>query len=193
MLKPLAHMIGGGRTWPRRTMRRDGPVDIGSTRRRSVFASSTILAAALMTLGIRQTDAAASRNVVGHTARELRVTDTAHLHYVKESGSQIIDEGEATGTLPGDVRVSFNVGVTVEATFTISEAHAHDWSITGHGSGELHKNKSKSDVYVSFGGTMAVAHGTGRYAHAHGTGGFYGVIDRSNYAVTIQTTGTLAY
>ena len=193
MGKTLARVVGGGLIRPRGTMR-GGPVGRGSIRRLAVLASSTILAAALTTLGIFQTDAAASRDVVGHTARELRVTDTAHLHYVKESGSQIIDEGEATGTLPADVRVSFNVGVTVEATFTISDAHdPHAWSITGHGTGELHKNKSKSDVYVSFGGTMAVAHGTGRYAHAHGTGGFYGVIDRSNFAVTIQTTGTLAY
>lgn len=152
-----------------------------------------VLAVTLMLLGACQAATAASRTMTAHTARQLRVTDTAHLHYVKESGSQIIDEGEATGTLPGDVRVSFNVGVTVEATFTISEAHTHAWSITGHGTGELHENKSKSDVYVSFGGTMAVVHGTGRYAHAHGTGGFYGVIDRRNYAVTIQTTGTLSY
>jgi hypothetical protein len=123
-------------------------------------------------------------------ARALNVTDTAHLHFVKESGAQLIDEGAATGTLPGTVRVSFNVGATVAATFTI---YAHGGSIVGRGSGALHKNKSQSDVYVSFGGTMAVSRGTGRYAHAHGTGGFYGVIDRKSYAVTIQTTGTLSY
>jgi hypothetical protein len=125
-----------------------------------------------------------------YATRALNVTDTARLHYVKESGSQLIDEGTATGTLPGNVRVSFNVGVAVAATFTI---YSHGWSIVGHGSGVLHKNKSSSDVYVSFGGTMTVAHGTGRYAHAHGHGGFYGVINRKNYAVTLQTTGTLAY
>ncbi|MGA2455755.1 MAG: hypothetical protein ABSG93_19810 [Solirubrobacteraceae bacterium] len=88
------------------------------------------------------------------------------------------------------MRVSFNLGATVAADFTI---YAHGWSIVGHGSGVLHSSKSKSDVYVSFGGTMAVSHGTGRYAHAHGQGGFYGVINRTNYAVTIQTTGTLSY
>ena len=48
-------------------------------------------------------------------------------------------------------------------------------------------------MYLSFGGTLTVTHGTGRYAHAHGQGGFYGTIDRKNYAVTIQTTGTLYY
>jgi len=122
--------------------------------------------------------------------RTLNVTDTAHLHYVKESESHLIDVGTATGTLPGTVRVSFNVGVTVAATFTI---YANGGSIVGEGSGVLHKNKTKSDAYVSFGGTMTVSHGSGRYAHAHGHGGFYGVIDRYNYAVVIQTTGALSY
>jgi hypothetical protein len=189
MLKTLAHLVGRSRTGSWRTMRLGGPAAAGAHQ--LVSAASTIVAVTLTGLGVCQAALAASRTMTAHTARELSVTDTAHLHYLKESGSQIIDEGTATGTLPGTVRVSFNVGVTVEATFTIFDAH--DWSITGHGSGVLHENKSKSDVYVSFGGTMAVARGTGRYAHAHGTGGFYGVIDRSNFAVTIQTTGTLFY
>jgi hypothetical protein len=190
MLNTLAHMVGGSRTPSGGTMRLGRPGARDGAHQRAVSAASTILAVTLTGLGVCQAATAASRTMTAHTARQLNVTDTAHLHYVKESGSQIIDEGTAMGTLLGTVRVSFNVGVTVEAAFTI---YAHGGSIIGHGSGELHTNKSKSDVYVSFGGTMAVAHGTGRYAHAHGTGGFYGVIDRSNYAVTIQTTGTLSY
>jgi hypothetical protein len=131
-----------------------------------------------------------SRRPRARAASALDVTDTAHLRFLRESGSQLIDEGAATGTLPGTVRVSFNVGATVAATFTIS---THDGAIIGHGTGTLHKNPSRSDVYVSFAGKMTVTHGTGHYTHAHGTGGFYGVIDRHDYAVTIQTTGTLSY
>jgi hypothetical protein len=42
---------------------------------------------------------------------------------------------------------------------------------------------------------MTVTRGTGRYAHAHGHGGFYGTIDRENthYPAVVQTTGTLVY
>jgi hypothetical protein len=40
---------------------------------------------------------------------------------------------------------------------------------------------------------LTITHGTGRYGRAHGHGGFYGVINRANDAVTVQTTGTLAY
>jgi hypothetical protein len=124
------------------------------------------------------------------SASALNVTDTAHLHYVREADGLLIDEGAATGTVPGNVRVGFDLGTTVAANFTIS---THDGSIIGHGTGILHKSTSRSDVYISFAGTLTVSHGTGRYTHAHGTGDIYGTLDRHNYAVTIQTTGTLTY
>jgi hypothetical protein len=149
--------------------------------------SAVVLLAALMTATIISGAQADNR---ARFARALNVNDTAHLHYVRESDAQLIDEGAATGTVPGTVRVSFDVGATLTATFTI---YAHGGSIIGHGSGTLHTSKNKSDVYISFGGMLTVSHGTGRYAHAHGTGGFYGTVDRKNYAATIQTTGSLSY
>jgi hypothetical protein len=121
-----------------------------------------------------------------HDARTLNVTDTAHLRYVRSSGSALLEEGAATGGLPGTVKVSFDVGATVSASFTI---YARGGSLVGQGSGKLHG----TGVYASFGGSMTVDHGTGRYAHAHGRGGFYGTINRDTYAVVVQTTGALSY
>ncbi len=120
------------------------------------------------------------------TAHTLNVADTAHLHDVKSAGSALLEEGTATGGLPGPVKVEFVVGATVSASFTI---YARSGSIAGHGTGTLHS----SGVYASFGGTMTVTHGTGRYAHARGHGGFYGVMNRNTYALTVQTTGKLSY
>ncbi|HTU79402.1 MAG TPA: autotransporter [Solirubrobacteraceae bacterium] len=114
------------------------------------------------------------------------MTDTAHLHFVRESGSDLLEEGEATGGLPGKVQVRLNVGATVYGSFTIQTRYG---SITGTGSGKLHG----TGTYASFGGSMSVSRGTGRYAHVHGHGGFYGTLDRHTYAATIQTTGTLVY
>jgi hypothetical protein len=148
---------------------------------------AVVLVAALMTA---PAPTSGRGEIRARSARNLNVTDTAHLHFVKEAKAELIDEGTATGTVPGNVKVSFDISATVEANFTID---AHDGSIIGHGAGTLHQNAKKSDIYVSFAGTMTVSHGTGRYAKAHGTGGFYGVVDRKNYAVTIQTTGTLSY
>jgi len=40
---------------------------------------------------------------------------------------------------------------------------------------------------------VTVTGGTGRFVHAHGHTGLYGTFDRTTYALTIQTTGTLSY
>lgn len=129
---------------------------------------------------------AAARATDAGIDRALNVTDTAHLRFIEESGSKLVEEGTATGALPGTVKVRFNVGATVAASFTI---YARGGSISGTGSGSLHS----SGLYASFGGSMTVTHGTGRYAHAHGHGGFFGTINRHSYAVVVQTTGSLSY
>jgi hypothetical protein len=120
-------------------------------------------------------------------AHVLNATDTAHLHMVSESGSLIIEEGTASGHLPGTVKARFNIGASITAYYTIYPRGGG--SISGHGSATLHS----SGRYISFGGTLTVNHGTGRYAHAHGTGGLYGAIERHTYAVTVQTTGKLYF
>ena len=123
-----------------------------------------------------------------HTARALNITDTAHLRFLRETaGSVLIDEGKATGGLPGVVKVGFEVGATVKASFTLSSRYG---KLIGSGFAKPH---SSGQEYTSFAGTLTITHGTGRYARAHGHGGFYGVINRGNDAVTVQTTGTLAY
>ena len=118
-------------------------------------------------------------------ARTQNLTDTAHLHYVKSYNSALLEEGSATGDLPGTVKLQLNVGPTVTGTFTISTRNG---AITGYGTGEL----NGSGLYASFGGTMHIILGTGRYAHTHGHGGFYGTLNRHTYAVVVQTTGTLS-
>jgi hypothetical protein len=121
-----------------------------------------------------------------HAARVLNATDTAHLRYISSSGSLLLDEGKATGTLPGSMRVRLDLGTTFTGTFTI---HASGGSIDGHGSAAPHG----SGTYESFSGTLAVTGGTGRYAHAHGHGHLYGTFNRDNYALVIKTTGNLSY
>jgi hypothetical protein len=124
-----------------------------------------------------------------HSARSLNVTDTAHVHLVSETESgELVEEGEAKGALPGTVKVQLSIGATINATFTIRN---HFGSLSGRGSGAINGTGREA----SFGGSMTVTRGTGRYAHAHGHGGFYGTIDRenTNYPAVVQTTGTLVY
>src|ERR1700727_4009076 len=119
-------------------------------------------------------------------ARVLNATDTAHLHYISASGSLLLDEGKATGALPGSMRVHLNLGTTFTGSFTITTSGG---SITGHGSATPHG----SGAYESFAGTLTVTGGTGRYTHAHGRGNLYGTFNRSNYSLVIKTTRSLTY
>ncbi len=119
-------------------------------------------------------------------ARTLSVTDSAHLHYIHSSGSALIEQGSATGELPGNMHVDLNVGATFTGTFTI---YASGGTITGRGTATPHG----SGRFESFSGSLVVTGGTGRYAHAHGKAGLYGSFDRKTYALAVQTTGKLSY
>ncbi len=145
------------------------------------------MALALGLAGLVWVCAASASPVPARTARTLNVTDEAHLHLTGTEGEQLSEEGPATGALPGTVRVQLTVSATVTATFTIYARGGG--AISGHGSARLHS----SGRYASFGGTLTVSHGTGRYTHAHGSGGLYGVVDRKGDALTVQTTGRLSY
>jgi len=119
-------------------------------------------------------------------ARAASVNDTGHLRLMSASGAILNEAGPVSGTLPGRVRVRLVVRANVTASFTIE---ARGGSIVGHGSAVLHSSRE----YSSFGGSLSVDRGTGRYAHAGGGGRLYGVIDRSNDALTVQTVGALHY
>ncbi|HTB50925.1 MAG TPA: hypothetical protein VK701_08120 [Solirubrobacteraceae bacterium] len=123
------------------------------------------------------------------SASTLSAKDEGHLHFIKASGSLIIDEGSASGTIPGRVRVHFTYdgAPTVSAEITI---YAHAGSINAHGSGRL---SSPTSTAPSFKGSLSISGGSGRYAHAHGVGHLYGVFNRRSYALIVQTEGTLRY
>lgn len=120
-------------------------------------------------------------------ARTLNVTDEAHLHLVRAYGSSYIEQGHATGALPATITVNFKIGATVSGTFTIYPKGGG--SISGRGDAQLRS----TGTYASFGGHMTVSHGTGRYSHARGSGGFYGTVNRHTNALVVQTTGRLTY
>jgi hypothetical protein len=143
--------------------------------------------AALVLVGLPLIPAARATSAPARAARTLNVTDEAHLRLTRARGELIEGEGQATGALPGRVHIRFEVGTYITGAFTFYPRGGG--SITGHGSARLHS----TGAYASFGGAMSVTHGTGRYAHAHGTGGLYGTVDRRNDAMVVQTTGRLYF
>jgi hypothetical protein len=147
---------------------------------RKRFARAVIAMLALLCVGV----------AIASAARALYVHDEGRLHYINSSGSLIREEGAATGTLAGRLQVHFlyDGSPTVTASFTIS---GNGWSLDGRGTGRLNNPNSPSP---SFRGAMSITGGSGRYAHAHGSGEMFGVFyRRGHYALTVQTLGELHY
>jgi hypothetical protein len=139
--------------------------------------------------GVGAVASAASHAPVAHSSRTLDVRDEGHLRFIKGSGSQLIDEGHATGTFPGWVKVRFiyNGEPTVSAQLTI---YGKGGTISARGSGQLSSPVSPSP---SFRGHMRATGGSGRYAHVHGSGEMYGVFNRRSYGLIVQAVGKLSY
>jgi hypothetical protein len=129
---------------------------------------------------------------VAVAARVLNVRDEGHLRFIVSNGSEIIDEGPATGTVPGKVRVHFvyDGEPAVSARFTI---YGHGGSISGKAKGRLSNPTSPAP---SFRGAFQITGGSGRYIHIHGTGELFGVFTRrgaNKYGLLVQTIGKLPY
>jgi hypothetical protein len=146
----------------------------GAGRRRAPCASLLALAIAL----------GAGTSLAG--GAELHASDAAKLHYVGAVGEQVYETGSASGTLPGSMRVHMIFASTFSGSFAI---YTRGGTIDGEGRARPHGE----GVYESFAGTLLVTGGTGRYRRAHGTAHLYGTFDRENYALTIQTAGTLRF
>jgi hypothetical protein len=162
-------------------------------RRHSQKTASVVLG--LLALGITVLAQAGGVPALALRARSAAVPQTVNLRdegqlqLIKRSGSLLLEEGAAAGTLPGKARVHifYNGGLSVIALFTI---YTGDGSIRGRGLGRLSSPTSSSP---SFAGPLAITGGSGRYADAHGRGKLYGVLYRSSDTVILQPLGQLHY
>lgn len=154
----------------------------GSTAQRSGWPARCILIAAFAFVAC----AYATPAVLASGTQTVK--DAAHLHLVGSPGTALSERGNATGTVPGTVHLSFKLNAyTATATFRINSKGS---SITGRASGKLKFDKSG---YDSFSGKATITHGTGRYAHATGSGNFYGSVYRRTDAMNVQIDGQLRY
>ncbi len=100
----------------------------------------------------------------------------------------LIETGRATGTLPGSVKVSFTLhGLHATSRFTI---YAHGGTISGVGEGFV---KSGRTGYDTFGGSLRLTGGSGRYRGASGSGTLYGSLYKLNESIKVQVDGTLRH
>ncbi len=127
---------------------------------------------------------------VFRSAKVLSVRDKAELHRVRSFGETLIEEGKATGTLPGTVKIRLDIDsarATATASFTIYLAGA---TLSGRSAGTA---SGGHGGWESFSGKMTLTRGTGRYAHASGTGSMYGAIYRRTDRLVVQEYGQVHY
>jgi hypothetical protein len=149
---------------------------------------SPLLAASLWLTGvcIGPVEDASARVSTASAARVTPVSDHARLHGVGAYGNTLIEEGRVEGTLQGRVKVRLNIEVenrTATSRFTF---YLRGGNLVGHASG---KATTGEEGWESFGGEMWLDHGTGRYAHASGSGRMYGALNRNTDVLIVQVVG----
>jgi hypothetical protein len=156
-----------------------------SARSRSVAVRAGVLAVSGMLIGAALSEPTHAAERSAHMTRTLNGADSATLHLVRP-GERLLEEGAATGALPGHMRAELNIGPLYTGSFTI---YTRNGRISGNGTATPHG----AGRYQSFAGWLNVTSGSGLYAHVHGRNNLYGVFDRRTYAVTVKTTGSLSY
>ncbi|MHB1859461.1 MAG: hypothetical protein ACYCUM_05005 [Solirubrobacteraceae bacterium] len=131
----------------------------------------------------------AARSSASARPQRLEVHDRGRLRFHSVAATSIVDDGAVSGTLPGSGHVVFvyDGSPSVTARFTIA---ARGGTIDGFARCRLHDPTS---LAPSFHGALEITGGSGRYAHATGSGNLYGVFHRRGYEIDMQAVGRLTY
>jgi hypothetical protein len=166
------------------TMRR-GPV---SGLRRSLVLAAGLCAVSIASLGAPTTLAANRTAPVARIARSLSLNESGRLHLTSHHGFTLNEQGSVSGAISGTIFIHLHVVSTNRVTAEVS-LYPSGGSITGLASASYRP----SGAVASFAGTMNIARGTGRYAHAGGSGlSFTGTIQRTDDAVTVHVSGRMS-
>jgi hypothetical protein len=114
------------------------------------------------------------------------VNEYGSLKMQSHKGSTINEQGVGWGTFNCSVVIALTLtGTLVTADYT---AYLQGGSISGTAAAHIH---SATTTAARFSGTISLKRGTRSRAHASGTAGFSGTINRTSYAMTTHITGTL--
>jgi hypothetical protein len=152
--------------------------------------SMWVLLISVLTLGAGgMTSAAGAQRAAPATtaSSELTLSETMRATRVGPPGHAFNEKGQASGTLAGSVaaHVETIASTSGQATITL---YLSKGTISGRA--PTHGHVIGATAY--FEGSMSITGGSGRYAHASGTGlKFKGTINRQNFHVTAQLHGTI--
>jgi hypothetical protein len=123
-------------------------------------------------------------------ARVMSVRDKAELHRVRAVGETLIEEGRTSGTLPGTAKIRIDINAANGTATAQWSFYLQGGTLRGHSSGT---SRGGHGGWESFSGKVWLERGSGRYAHASGTGTMYGAINRRTGRLIVQEFGLLHY
>jgi hypothetical protein len=152
-----------------------------STRRISLCAAAILSVIAL-------TPASGRADSPARSARTISLSDSASLHLTSHHGFTLNELGNASGTIGGKIYIHLTITSTNRVSAEVN-IYPSGGSITGYATASY----SPSGAFARFTGTMRVAHGSGRYAGASGSGlSFTGTVQRTNDAVSVHVNGRMS-
>lgn len=122
-------------------------------------------------------------------ARTISLNETGHLRLISKHNFTLNERGSASGTFAGTIYVTLTAVSSSRVTVAVN-IQLPGGSISGSGSGSYRRLGSTASFY----GSMSFRSGTGRYAHAHGSGlSFGGTIQESHGdAITVYVKGKVS-
>lgn len=161
-----------------------------SRRLRKLLTATAVSVVALLLLaplsaGERASSAARSARV----SRTISLNETGHLHLTSKHNFTLNEQGTATGTVAGTIYVHLTAVSSTRVTAEVN-IYSHGASFSGNGNASYHRGSTTA----SFAGSLSINHGTGSYAHVHGSGlSFSGTIAESNHdAITVHVSGKVS-
>ncbi len=153
---------------------------------RSLAVAGTLVVAA-GTLALSSAAGASGSHAVA--ARTITLNDSGHLRETSHKGFNLYESGKASGTIGGTVSLHLDVVSTNRVTAELTVYASGGGSMSGTASGSYRNNGATA----SFSGSLSITHGTGKYAHARGSGiSFSGTIERLHGSVTVRVNGHLS-
>lgn len=132
--------------------------------------------------------ASPAKSPSARAARTFYLNETGRLHLTSKHGFTLNEQGSVSGTIAGTIYVHLRIVSTSRVTAEMN-IYTSGGSISGVASASYRKGATSG----SFAGSLSLTRGTGRYAHARGSGlRFTGTILRSNAAITVYVSGRVS-